>query len=242
MLTEEETALITNNVALAKFLFHKQWARLKNRADYGIDANDLLSQAYYGLVRAAMRYRAYGEERNYSEESIASGRYFSTFARKFIIGQMLDALRKMDHVHPLVRKDYKILVSSGLGIDGKTADELSDDTGLSTERITKVVRAVRSKPVNLEDVSGDQTVGDQLTGTENVEESAIETSLREAWVERWDSLEDRQRVIIALKYYVGMELPDIAEEMGEGLSSVRKLHTEALLDIHDAFVSRLFEA
>src|SRR5690606_34670762 len=136
----------------------------------------------------------YGEERNYSEESIVSGQYFGAFARKFIIGQMLDSLRKMDHVHTLVRKDYKALVKSGYGSTDKTTEELSDDTGLTIERIERVVKAVQSKPVNLEDSLGpDQTVGEQIPNQGSVEESAIESSLREAWVERWSALDERQQ-------------------------------------------------
>lgn len=243
-LTPEEKGLVQDNVALAQFLFHQQWARLRRKADYGIDPDDLLSQAYYGLIRAAMRYRSYGEEKGYSEESIATGKFFGVFARKSIIGQMLDHLRKLDHVHSIVRKDYKAVMESGLA-NGKTEEEVAEDTGLSIERIQKVVRMVQSRPVNLEDsLSGstDQTVGEQLSAQGGVESSALEASLREAWVTRWESLPEFHRVVIALKYFIGLELPEIAEETGETLLNVRAVHKESLLEIHQAFVSRLLGA
>lgn len=245
-LTTEERELVRDNVALAQFLFHQQWARLRKKADYGIDPDDLLSQAYFGLIRAAMRYRAYGEEKGYSEESIATGKFFGVFARKSIIGQMLDSLRKLDHVHTLVRKDYKLLVEKGYGLpDSKSELELAEETGLSLERVQKVIRQVQSRPVNLEDsLSGspDQTVGEQISARGSVESSALEASLREAWVKRWDNLPDEHRVIIALKYFIGLELPEIAEEIGVHLTVVRQYHKEALLDIHSAFVERLLGA
>lgn len=243
-LTPEEKALVRDNIALAQFLFHQQWRRLKKKADYGIDADDLLSQAYYGLIRAALRYRAYGEEKGYSEESIASGQFFGVFARKSIIGQMLDHLRKIDHVHSLVRKDYKSAMESGLG-DGKSEEEVSELIGLTVERIQKVVRMVQSRPVNLEDsLAGnpEQTVGEQISAKGSVESTALETSLREAWVTRWRKLPRLNQIVIALKYFGDWELPEIAEELGESLVTIRAIHKESLLEIHDAFVSRLLGA
>lgn len=243
-LTAEEKALVQDNVALAQFLFHQQWSRLRKKADYGIDPDDLLSHAYYGLIRAAMRYRAYGEEKGYSEESIATGQYFGVFARKSIIGQMLDHLRKLDHVHSLVRKDYKTVMESGFA-NGRTEEEIALETGLSVERVQKVVRMVQSRPVNLEDsLSGspEQTVGEQISAGGSVESSALEASLREAWVARWKSLTEIQQVVIAQKYYIGLELPEIAEETGQPIAVIRQAHKEALLEIHEAFVSRLLGA
>ena len=187
-----------------------------------------------------MRYRAYGEEKGYSEESIASGKFFGVFARKSIIGQMLDHLRKIDHVHALVRKDYKIIMKYE---DGTSDEEISEDSGLSVERIQKVVKMVHSKPVNLEDsVSADQTIGDSISASGSVEGTALEAVLREAWVERWEALPELEQVVIALKYFIGSELPEIAEETGQPLAVIRQAHKDALLDIHSALVSRLLGA
>lgn len=243
-LNEEEMALVENNVALAQFLFHKYKASFQKKADYGVDPNELLSQAYYGLIRAALRYRAYGEKHGYSEESIASGQYFGVFARKSIIGQMLDYLRKLDHVHTLVRKDYKSLVEQGLGSTDKTEEEIAEAADIPLERVQKVIRLVHSKPVSLEDTmaSAEQTVGEGIAADGTVESTALEASLREALVECIDALDEKSQVIIYLKYFIGMELPEIAEEIGETLTAVRRLHTEALTRIHGALVSRVLGA
>lgn len=241
-LTPEEEALVSNNIALAKFLFQKQWARLKNKAEYGVDADDLLSHAYYGLIRAALRYREYGEEKGYSEESIASGQFFSVFARKSINGQMLDHLRKLDHVHTLVRKDYKLLQEQGLFNSDRTEQEVADAAEISYERAQKVIKLVHSRPVNMEDAHGSQTVGDSLSTEGSVESSALETSLKEALVKAIDGLEPKVQDIIYLKYYLGYELPEIALEVNDTLTSVRRYHSDALALIHDVLVSRVLGA
>lgn len=249
-LTPEQYALVKNNYALAQYLFHRQWSRLKRKADFGVDQDDLLSQAYHGLIRAALRYREYGEENGYSEESIASGQFFSVFARKSINGQMLSSLRKLDHVHELVRKDYKILQSHGYGSSEKSEQELADVANLPVARVQKVIKLVNSRPVYLEDsvvghnynADNVSTIGDMIQTSGSVESSALEASLREALVGAVDLLSEKQQVIIALKYYIGLELPEIAEEVNDTLTSVRRLHTEALLDIHGALVYRVLGA
>lgn len=241
-LTKEELRLVEENVALAKFLFKLWYDKLQKRADYGIDPSDLLSQAYYGLIRAALRYRSYGEENGYSEESIALGTGFSVFARKSIIGQMLDYLRKVDHVHTLVRNDYKALQAEGLGSTDKTVRETADSANITFERAQKVIALVQSKPVYLDDSltsDSEQTVGEQIPHDQSVESSALEASLRFALVEKYDSLEPLQRFVIAGKYYAELELPDLAKEAKVSLTAIRRAHAEALLAIHEAFVIRL---
>lgn len=241
-LTQEELDLINKNVALAKFLYQVTLSKLQKRADFGIDPSDLFSEAYYGLTRAAMRYRSYGEERGFSEESIATGQYFSVFARKSIIGQMLDYLRKIDHVHTLVRSDYKALIENGLESETKKLEEVALAAGLTLERAKKVVNLVRSRPVYLDDTLGsdsEQTVGEQIADSGTVEETALETSLREALVSRFDSLNDLQKYVIAGKYYANRELPELAKSAGIPLAFARNAHTEALLSIHEAFIIRL---
>lgn len=240
-MTAEEQKLVSENVPLAKFLYKLWLNKLQRRADYGIDPDDLLSQAYYGLIRAAMRYRSYGQEKGYSEESIASGQFFGVFARKSIIGQMLDHLRKIDHVHTLVRSDYKALIENGWG-SSDPLDEIAERADMPLDRAKKVVTLIQARPVYLSDSSGsdtEQTIGENISVVGSVEETALETSLRMALVERFDALTEIQKYVIAGKYYAGLELDKLAAQAGIGLTLIRRAHTEALLEIHEAFIIRL---
>jgi RNA polymerase sigma factor (sigma-70 family) len=244
-LTKEEHELVAKNVALAKFLYGKYFERFQRSIDFSLDADELLSQAYQGLIRAAMRWRAYGEEHGYSEESIASGQHFGVFARKSIIGQMLDSLRKLDHVHTLVRKDYKALVESGLGSSGTSETDLSDATGLSLARVQRVIRSVHSRPVSLNDQptsdDDEHQREDYVSSHESVESSALVVQVRDAFATKLDSLPALQQIIIVLKYYEGLELPAIADELGIKLATVRTAHTAALVSLHGAMQSSVTE-
>lgn len=236
-LTTEEERLVKENVGLAQYLYWQYLNRFQKNIDFQLDQDELLSQAYLGLIRAAMRYRAYGESHGYSEESIRTGQYFGVFARKGIIGQMLDSLRKIDHVHTLVRKDYKTLVSHGHGSKKITDEELAELSGLSVNRIQKVVRSINSRPVSLNEGADEENefpLEDQISRSEDVESSAAVVAVRNAFVDRVEELPPLQQIIIVLKYYSDMELPAIAEELSLTLTKVRSAHTEALVSIHEA--------
>lgn len=113
------------------------------------------------------------------------------------------------------------------------------------DRVNKVIKLVHSRPVNLEDSligSPEQTVGEQISASGGVESSALEASLREAIVKCLDRLPDEMKVVVVLKYYIGMELPEIAGLLSESLTNVRKMHTEALLEMHASLVSRVLGA
>lgn len=245
-LTPEEHQLVAKNVALAKFLYGKYFERFQKAIDFSLDADELLSQAYQGLIRAAMRWRAYGEEHGYSEESIVSGQHFGVFARKSIIGQMLDSLRKLDHVHTLVRKDYKALVESGLGSSGTSEQDLSDRTGIPLDRVQRVIRSVNSRPVSLNEQASseheDGPLEDYVSSHESVESSALVVHIRDAFASKVESLPPLQQIIIVLKYYEGLELPIIADELGVKLATVRSAHTAALVALHKAMHSSIKEA
>lgn len=246
-LTDEQNRLIRNNIALAKHLYGVYVNRLGKNIDFALDANELFSQAYLGLIRAAIRWRPYGEMHGYSEESIASGEKFGVFARKAIIGQMLDSLRKIDHVHPLVRKDYKLLILNGLGSAGVTEQELAQRSKLTLARVQRVIKAVHARPVSLDEPSAEASedsfsMYDGVANEHNVESSAMEIRVREAFAAAQGTLTGVQQVIVALKYYSGMELLQISGEIGIGIAMVRKEHADALIVIYDVIEQQVREA
>jgi RNA polymerase sigma factor (sigma-70 family) len=238
-LTTEESKLIRDHVGLAQHFYWQYLNRFQQSLDFSIDQEELLSQAYLGLIRAAKRYRAYGEEHRYSEESIASGKYFVPFAKKSIIGQMIDSLRKLDHVHTLVRKDYKSLVALGYSSGGNLShDELSERSGLSSARVQKVITSVESRPVSMNAMHDmGNHVEDVYSTDYDVESSAVVSSVQAALVETIDKLPKLQQVVIAMKYYSELDFFVIAKEVGVSVAKVRAAHSKALLKIHTAMAN-----
>jgi RNA polymerase sigma factor for flagellar operon FliA len=235
-----ETQLVTENIKLAQFLARKTW----EKAPSALDLEELISLAYQGLVGAAIRYRAYGEEHNYSEESIATAQYFSVFARRRILGNIYDQLRSSDHVPRGYRRDYKALVEAGYSA-GSTVEELSSITGLGQDRIKKTLRLVENTPISIdEEVSDGNTYAEvSLEADHNVESSALVSHIMQhGLVDVVDAMTTVQKIVVVLKYYEGLELKQIADELGYGLQIVRDAHTSALIIIRAQMLHRVKEA
>jgi RNA polymerase sigma factor (sigma-70 family) len=232
LLDEAQKALVVDNIALAKFLARVTW----NKAPNTLELEDLTSLAYQGLVSAAMRWRPYGEEHGYSEESIVSGEMFSVFARRRILGQMMDSMREADHVQRSYRSDYKSLTRAGYGQDSKTEADLMQSTGLSSERIRAVVRAVEATPVSLNFTVNSSTGGDsyekEIEADDNVESSGVVSMVQNVLGDLYDTLPIIQQVILALRYYQGLELQAIALKLEIGLTPIREQHDTALTAVY----------
>lgn len=237
-----ETQLVTDNIKLAQFLARRTW----EKAPSVLDLEELISLAYQGLVAAAQRYRAYGEEHAYSEESIATGQYFAVFARKRILGKILDEMRSNDHVPRGYRKDYKSLLQAGYDTGSSMAD-LSTVTGLDPDRIRRTVLLVENSPVSIDEESvsdGDVTYQSmELTADHNVESSALVAHIMQhGLVDVVDSMTKLQKIVVVLKYYEGMKLSDIAGEIGYTPGAVMEAHSTALLIIRGQMLARVQEA
>lgn len=235
-LTKEEYELVVNNVALAKFLARLAW----NKAPEILDLEELTSLAYQGLVKAAQRYRPYGEEQGYSEESISSGQFFSVFARKRISGEILDWQRKEDHVQRSVRGDFKLLLSCGFSgqlNQGISIEKLSELSSLSPERIRKVIHSIESLPVSTEQLAEADHEDDSIAHPSA--DNSLVSSMSASVIEKLKLLSITQQVIIVLRYYKGEELRTIASSLDIPLATVRELHTDALLLLHDTMLDKL---
>lgn len=235
-LTPEQQKLVKDNAPLAKFLARKRWEMAPSALDY----EELVSLAYQGLVTAASRWRAYSEENGLAEEEIVSGAGFSIFSRKRIIGSILDwQKRDADHVPRSYRTDYKILQRAGYPERTKKYVELSESTGLALDRIKLVIAAVERMPVSFHemvDEDGNVTVNEPVSA-HNVEDSVILKAVGEAVAGRVSELPEFQQVILALRYFEGLELQVIAAELHSSLTAVREAHNAAIEAVREAMVA-----
>ncbi len=234
-LDSEQNKLVKDNVALAKFLARKRWEMAPTSLDY----EELISLAYMGLTSAAQRWRAYCEENGYSEESIVSGQYFSIFARKRIIGSILDWQKKdADHVPRSYRTDYKIVQRAGYPDNVKDHAELSRITALSVDRIKQVISAVERAPVSFDEMA---EVNETPASSQDVESSALLSSVGAAVAATVSKLPELTQVILALRYFEGFELQGIANELDIALSVVRDTHNEAIEIVYAAVVAAVID-
>jgi RNA polymerase sigma factor (sigma-70 family) len=229
-LSEEQRRLVQENAPLAKFLARKRWEMNPNKLEY----EELVSLAYQGLMDASIRWRPYSEERGLAEEEIVAGKGFSVFSRTRIIGSILDwQKRDADHVPRSYRTDFKILQRAGYPDTVRKYAELSEITGISLERITLVVAAVERTPFSLdEDWDANEPASPQ-----NVEQSVLVRVVGAAVSDRVATLPELQQTILALRYFVGLELQAIAEELNTNMANVREAHNAAIEAVRDAMLT-----
>lgn len=243
-LTDAQRELVTKNLDLAHHLALVVW---RSRPHH-VDRDEIIAVAYEALVTAAYRFDP--SRANVVDGVADVAGAFAGYARRRINGAILDWQRREDHVPRRHRTVYKELQALGLQA-GRPLDELSVLTGMPVERLRAIIAAVEVMPVTLTPPShpaiaheGAQSKNERLTGfarpvalpSDNVEDMAMEARIKQAVVEVFDALTQPQRVIIALRYYEGMDLPAVAATLGMSLTTTRSMHAEALLRIHEAMV------
>lgn len=232
-LTPYQKDLVANNAALAKYLARKRW----EMAPGNLDFDELVALAYQGLVNAAIKFDP--SRPDIIPGDLENGKAFAGFARQKIIGSILDWQKKdADHVPRSYRTDYKLVQRAGYPEKTRKASELSHITGLPVERIKLVVAAVERMPVSFHEmVDGEgNVIVNEPTSPHSVEGSVILSTITSAVVTRVKKLPTLQQLILALRYYEGMELQAIAAQLGLSITVVRDAHNAAIQAVHSAMI------
>lgn len=238
-MTEVQRTLVVQNLDLAHHLALAIWRKYPNQ-----DKEEIVAVAYEGLVDAALRFDP--SRANLVDDVPDVAGAFAGFARRRINGAILDWQRRRDHVPRRQRAAYKDLQREGHGT-GRSPEELSVLTGMPTDRVRTLIAAVEHTTIPLARTVSGSMLEDQglygpgeyemdLASEQGVEEQVLEVRIRETVVEVYDGLSDLQRLVIALRYYEGLDLTAIATTVGVSLTQVRSAHMEALDRLHTAMV------
>lgn len=222
-----QTNLVETHIRLAQKLGLDAWRRSPDT----MEKYEVIGIAYQGLLTAAVNFdpewRPEDGDPNY-DPFLAFGPY----ARRRITGAILDWQRVQDHVPKRQRALYKNLQQHGHGL-GKTPEQLADITGEDVAKIRAVTQAVEATAISLDqpaDSSG-QSYGD-VAASANVEDSALVSTIQDLVADTVNNLPALQRSVVVLRYYSGLDLSQIAAELGVGSSVVRSAHKEAIDLIH----------
>jgi RNA polymerase sigma factor (sigma-70 family) len=228
-MTEEQQALVENNVDLARKLAILMWRKNTSR----MEKDEVIAIAYQGLIAAALKYDPFNH--GMSPETVANGKAFAGFARHKIIGAVLEWQRSRDHVPKLQRRAYKEFQAHGLEA-GTSAEEVAESTGYDLAKVLRIQQAVRSTPVSLDTPPElwDVRVAQELEASSDVESSALVLMISNSVAAAFTELPPLQQVVLSLKYYLGEELTVIAQALEIRLSDVREAHTDGLMALYDA--------
>lgn len=220
-LTEDQNHLIETHLRLAQSIAAKFWKRATHR----LELDEVTAVAYQGLVTAAIKfdpeYRP-GEDPNY-DPFLA----FGPFARTRITGAVQDWLRTLDHVPRRQRALYKDFQARVPSMD---ADEIASVTGIDVTKVRAITTAVENPPVPLDTHAAPPD-------SRHVEAAVVANTIQSAVSRLIEEMPPLKKSVVVLRYYLGYDFGRISAELGVGLSVVKTVHQEAILDIHLVMVN-----
>lgn len=215
---EAREGLILFYSPVVKFVAGRMLAGLPRH----VDREDLVSSGIFGLVDALERFEP---ERGYR---------FETFAVPRIKGAILDELRSLDWLPRSVRDQAKAVdrTIARLGQElgrAPTEEEVAEALGISLEKLGQLM--LDSTAMGYASLDSFLPGGDDQTTTlaDVLEDTdAVDPAGRAQLVEAIEDLPERERLIVTLYYYEGMNLAEVGDVLGISESRVCQLHGRAV--------------
>ena len=203
----------------------------KNYRNQGLPFLDLIQEGMFGLIRAVEKF----ERRR--------GIKFSTYATWWIrqavaraIADKARTIRVPVHVVERMQKMHRAerYLLTQLGRE-PTLEEVAAEAGLPLHQALEVRAAARAS-TSLDQPIGEQedaVFGDLVAGDDPLPEEDVERRMRKEALDRaLDSLPDRDRRVLELRYGLGGEEPHTLEHIGRRLGitreRVRQIEVESL--------------
>ena len=203
------------------YLVKRASAHLRSQVGGGLDLEDIEQAGMLGLVQAIRRYGDIDDD-------------FEKFAFIRIRGAMLDEVRSMDWRSRTSRDETHRLTTARSKLYNllqrePTDQELSKTTGFDLEKIRELQLSAQAGEINqLEDWMAEGFDDDRKR--EGLSDKKL------ILAEALEKMNERQRLIISLYYYYGMNMEEIALTLGVTNARVCQLHKDCL-----AFLNRLLK-
>ena len=205
-------------------------ARLAISLPPHIGREDLYSSGLVGLLNAI---------RNFDP---AGGSLFDSYARVRIRGAIFDELRSLDwvprSVHDRAKKVQSVIqrIEQEKG-DVASAAEVAAAMGLSEAEYEELLDGIKGTTfVSLDCAVGDEegSMGHELVADDagsRPSDRVERQELAHLIAQRIQALPDMQRTVLAMYYFEGMWLREIAAVFGVTESRICQIHTQAILGI-----------
>jgi len=195
-----------------------------------LESSDMLSAGNVGLLEAIERF---DPTRNIK---------FETFAILRIRGAILDTLRNIDWIPRSTRKNIRQVIRAILDLQVKlkrdpTEPEIAEKLGISIRDYGKILNSMASvRFVSLQDIVS-FTDGSEMTrdgfieDSDNGNDKEIDDydELKKSIYDKIKSLPAKERLILILYYYEGLNLAEIAKVLNVTESRVCQLNSQALM-------------
>ncbi len=224
-MTPEIAELVADIIPHAEAIARRYHAK----APHALRRDDLQSIAYEGLVQAANAWPDYCARRGFQPDGEGL-RFFQAYCSRRINGAILDHMRSLDWVPRSVRQAWKSMQEAGGDLNTPEA-ELAIATGMTAGQIRSTRAALARRPVSLDD--GDRDVPEQHGTASQAQVAQILRAVAEAGAH----LTRQQRVVVALRYYEGMSLAEVALALGLTRGEVTAVHNSAVQEVRAAMAA-----
>ncbi len=221
---ETRDRLILHYSPLVKYVAGRVLSRLPG----AVDQSDLVSYGIIGLIDAIEKF---DRERGFK---------FETYAVPRIRGAILDELRSIDWVPRSVRAKARAADQAYSKLEhtlqrSPTDEELAGELGISSADLDSLLRqTARAGVLQLDEVlfsgrQGVQTLGDTIPDGGDAPGAKLERAeIREMLAQSIRQLADRERRVLTLYYYEGLNLSEIGQILGVSESRACQIHTKAV--------------
>ncbi|MDW7675585.1 MAG: FliA/WhiG family RNA polymerase sigma factor [Bacillota bacterium] len=203
--------------------------RLRISLPSNITKEELISFGIYGLFDAMVKF------------DLSRGYKFETYAFPRIRGAILDGLRSMDYLPASLRQKEKKLVSEIGQLEQTlcrtaTDQEIADKLGISCEELSGLLDMLNFTTI----ISLDQMMTNDGEETASIMESVSDDASKQPesifdkvevqnlLIESINKLPEKEKLVVALHYYEGMNLKEISKIMDLSESRISQLHTKAI--------------
>lgn len=211
--------------------------RFYTRTPDSVEADELIALAYAGLAQAGARWEDYCAAHGYDSADFG---YFTAYVLRRIRGTILDYLRGQDWLTRSRRQKVKAVQAAQDDGSAEVA-ELAAATGLSEAQVRDALfDASVGLPVHLDGRPEGHEV--QLAAPEDVEGGVVASDLcayaARTCAQAVAGLELRQQVIVAMYFYAGCSVREIARLLKMSITATEEALAEASFAVH----ARLREA
>ena len=216
--------LILHYSPLVKYVAGRVLSRLPD----SVDQADLVSYGILGLIDAIEKF------------DLDRGVKFETYAVPRIRGAILDELRSIDWVPRSVRAKARAADQAYSKLEhvlrrSPTDEELANELGISSGELDTLLRqTARAGVLQLDEVlfaggQGERTLGDTIPDAGEGPVATLELAeTRHLLAKAIGALADRERTVLSLYYYEGLNLAEIGEILGVTESRACQIHTKAV--------------
>ncbi len=201
--------------------------RLARRLPPSVETKDLISIGMLGLIDAAGRYRPW------------LGVPFDAFARRRVLGAMLDELRSLDRAPRSLRRmsrEVETTISQLRHELGRepTEAEIADAMSMTEEEYQKAVEQLRGiefgsmRELDVTDDQGEPIIALRVGDDQRPDAQLERTEMRNLLAGALTTLPEREQTILSLYYEQELTLKEIGEVIGVCESRVSQLRALAV--------------